>query len=141
MCSSDLSELGLARATLVHELVQREEEGCAVEAIREALEQQDIMSFTAVETQTLLDTLARLPVRDGFGYVEPSDLRGIREARSEPPDLPSFEVSSYGSRLTGAWFGRCAGCCLGKPVEGWSHGQLRAYLEDRTSTRLNSSHW
>ncbi len=123
------NELGLARATLVHELVQREEEGCAVEAIREALEQQDIMSFTAVETQTLLDTLARLPVRDGFGYVEPSDLRGIREARSEPPDLPSFEVSSYGSRLTGAWFGRCAGCCLGKPVEGWSHGQIRAYLD------------
>ena len=31
------SELGLARATLVHEIVQREEEGCEVMEIREVL--------------------------------------------------------------------------------------------------------
>ncbi|HCU73349.1 MAG TPA: ADP-ribosylglycohydrolase family protein [Chloroflexi bacterium] len=123
------SELGLARATLVHEIVQREEEGCEVMEIREVLEKKDVTSLTDVETQNLLDTLARLPVRDGFGYVEPSDLRGIRKARAESTGLPEFETSSYESRLTGAWFGRCAGCCLGKPVEGWSHGQIREYLD------------
>lgn len=32
-------------------------------------------------------------------------------------------------RLLGAWLGRCAGCTLGKPVEGWTHDQIRRYLQ------------
>ena len=60
------SELGLARATLVHELVQREEEGCAVEAIREALEQQDIMSFTAL-SGPIINTDLTVRVSLAFG--------------------------------------------------------------------------
>jgi ADP-ribosylglycohydrolase len=123
------SELGLARATLVHELVQREEEGCSVETIRDELEQAGITNVADVQIQSCLDVLARLPIRGDFGYVEPSDLRGIHEARSEGAVIPKLETSSYPGRLTGAWLGRCAGCCLGKPVEGWSHGQIRAYLD------------
>lgn len=32
-------------------------------------------------------------------------------------------------RLLGAWLGRCAGCNLGKPVEGWRRARIREYLE------------
>ena len=123
------SELGLPRATLVHELVQREEEGCSVETIRDELEEVGIKNLKDVEIQSCLDALAHLPIRDDFGYTEPNDLQRIHEARSEAPVIPEFDASSFASRLTGAWLGRCAGCCLGKPVEGWSHGQIRAYLD------------
>lgn len=42
-------------------------------------------------------------------------------AMDRPPDLAD--------RIHGAWLGRCAGCLLGKPVEGWSGAQVRAYLQ------------
>ena len=31
--------------------------------------------------------------------------------------------------MLGAWLGRCAGCNLGKPVEGWSRERIRRYLD------------
>ena len=31
--------------------------------------------------------------------------------------------------MLGAWLGRCAGCLLGKPVEGWTADEIRRYLE------------
>ncbi len=69
-----------------------------------------------------------LPLRSDWPYHEPSDLPTIVAAR--PPAPPGFPLpaESLASRLHGAWLGRCAGCMLGKPVEGWTRERIRDLL-------------
>lgn len=56
---------------------------------------------------------------EGYKYVEPSDLEGIRKLRQKHPikkrRLGKRELEN---KTQGAWFGRIAGCLLGKPIEG-----------------------
>jgi hypothetical protein len=66
-------------------------------------------------------SMVDLPVRNDFPFREPSDLRGIRAARRtgvRSLALPYGDNELY-DRLYGAWLARCAGCALGKPVEGF----------------------
>ena len=75
----------------------------------------------------IVDELDALPVRDSFPYDEPSDLDGIVAARpaalGKPAALPA--EAALRDKVLGAWLGRCAGCMLGKPVE----GRARAVIE------------
>lgn len=77
--------------------------------------------------------ISQSPIREDFGYTEPSDYEGIfRESpasREKPalPELPSEELLA--EKLKGAWIGRIAGCLLGKPVEGWRRQSLYPVLE------------
>ena len=80
----------------------------------------------------LLDRLAEAPRLPGWPYDEPSDLEEIRGAvagvERDGPAM-SAETPRLGDQLLGAWLGRCAGNTLGKPVEGWTRSQIRAYSE------------
>lgn len=83
--------------------------------------------------QALLDRTARLPVREDFPYHEPSDLEGIRAARSaERTRLPALRLTETDlrDRVYGAWLGRVSGCLLGKPVEGWRRPRMWGYLRE-----------
>jgi ADP-ribosylglycohydrolase len=82
------------------------------------------------DVNTLLDRGQDLPLRPDYPYIEPSDLPAIRSERSSGPrklalDLP-YDVRS--DRIAGAWLGRCAGCLLGKPVEGTHRQRLKELL-------------
>jgi ADP-ribosylglycohydrolase len=72
------------------------------------------------------------PLRQDWPYYEPSSLDEI--VASLPDKLPEPEVSGdvVADHVLGAWLGRCAGCNLGKPVEGhgWNRDKLRRYLEN-----------
>jgi hypothetical protein len=68
----------------------------------------------------LMDRIQTLPRRPDYEFVEPSDLDGIRATRPDGPrqiDLPHGD-DVLADKIHGAWLGRCAGCLLGKPVEG-----------------------
>ena len=62
---------------------------------------------------------------------EPSDMEGIRQLRgnfgssqfTSPRDIDWYD------KVYGAWLARCAGCTLGKSVEGWTRERIRAYLQ------------
>jgi len=86
----------------------------------------------------LLDRTDALPVRKNFPYAEPSDLDGIRAARpagrSETPRVGTRE-RTY-DKAYGAWLGRCAGCLLGQPVEGWKRERLVGFLKDTNNYPL-----
>ena len=75
----------------------------------------------------------------GFPYREPSDLDAIRAARpAQPASLPPPAGAALQDRILGAWLGRCAGCTLGKPVEGWRYETIKAYLDSAGAWPLDA---
>ena len=64
---------------------------------------------------------ADLPPRADFQFDEPSDLAGIRSRRNGASRRWSLDLDEQAllDKLHGAWLGRCVGCALGKPVEGF----------------------
>jgi ADP-ribosylglycohydrolase len=117
------------------------EEGRDIEGVKaefERLLQPDVPEDAAFQeaVNALLDKTSLLPARANYQYVEPSDLAGIRAERpSGPRTMPlKLNEASKLSRISGAWLGRCAGCLLGKPIEGLHRPKLQALL-DRTGSR------
>ncbi len=68
----------------------------------------------------LFHRTGELPVRPDFTYREPSDLESIRHERPGGPRAYGIRINDATARdrIHGAWLGRCAGCLLGKPIEG-----------------------
>ncbi len=71
---------------------------------------------------------AATPAAD-FPHFEPSDLPGIQAARRDGQRRLTLTQAQAEDRIRGAWLGRCAGCMLGKPVEGWTKEQIEAVLK------------
>ncbi len=103
-------------------------EDAFVELIRPGLEVDP--SYQA-RAQALLDQCATLEMREAYPYCEPSDLEGIRAERPEGSrEYGRLDDATLRDRLHAAWLGRCAGCLLGKPVEGWRSTTMWPYLKD-----------
>ena len=101
---------------LEHEIKQREEETCDVEGIRKKYK-----TIKKNETNKLLSLSEELKkLKPKKKYDEPSDLENIKKARPAGPRRMQdvFSHRDLKNRLEGGWFGRAAGCLLGKPVEG-----------------------
>lgn len=83
----------------------------------------------------ILDSIASLQVKSDCKYTEPSDIAGIKDAR--PKSGKNLKLDT--SRLTdeklydkayGAWLGRCVGCLLGQPIEGWNRERIVGLLKE-----------
>lgn len=129
--------LYLSKTDIETERLQCEQEGRDLSSVQDefarvlALDLEDEANQPAAEA--LLDRTILLPLRADFRFVEPSDLEGIRAARPpRPPKLPALSLSAdqLQDRAHGAWTGRCVGCLLGKPVEGWRRPKMHGYLKD-----------
>ncbi len=112
------------------EVDQRREEGCVlgdvleteIESAREANDEEKLYR--------LLDELAELQPADSFPYDEPTTLDAIHKERPDGPRRRELEASTdILDHIHGAWLGRAAGCCLGKPVEKWPKQRIADYLE------------
>lgn len=79
------------------------------------------------EVARLLDVSADLPTRSDYAYVEPSPLEEIHAECGSPPQRDWDDRIE--DRIHGAWMGRCCGCLLGKPVEGWRRAQIHDFLQ------------
>ena len=112
------------------ELMQLEEEGCDVAAYKTELA--GLGEDTPQETLlALYDRLSKLRPSPGFPYIEPSDLEDIRQERAASAQVttPVLSDDLVKDHILGAWLGRCAGCTLGKPVEGFTQAQVETYLK------------
>jgi ADP-ribosylglycohydrolase len=117
------------RDLLVNELAQRREAGYQVAELEGAVAAA-VRGGGRARLEELLDLLERTPRRDDWPYDEPAGLDQILARLPEaPPPQPGLNKVRLHDRLLGAWLGRCAGCLLGKPVEGWTYRQLRHDLE------------
>jgi hypothetical protein len=123
------------RGLLDDELAQRQQSGYAVndrltKQIRAAVSDE---TATSLEIAELYDQLDHTTLRADWDHDEPSALENILPAA---PDAPSAAAvpgqDELADRILAAWLGRCAGCNLGKPVEGWgwNRAKLRDYLHE-----------
>jgi ADP-ribosylglycohydrolase len=80
----------------------------------------------------LFDQLAKIRVKPDFPYHEPSELWEIKSVRGTRPELPALSLSDEDlyDHVYGAWLGRCCGCLLGQPVEGWRRERMKPFLEE-----------
>ena len=95
-----------------------------------------LQELEEVRSQQSLDALAALqedlwqrPSPAGYPYDEPNDWESI--SRHFPDGGSSggrIGSDDLADRLLAAWRGRCAGCQLGKPVEGATPSQVREVL-------------
>jgi ADP-ribosylglycohydrolase len=116
------------RDLLTHELAQRRVAGYDVAGLEGAVEL--ALGDGSAPLGELLDRLEQVPRSPDWPYEEPSRLDHILARLPETPTAPlRLDEGQLRDRLVGAWLGRCAGCSLGKPVEGWTHERIRRYLE------------
>lgn len=80
----------------------------------------------------LFDQLAKIRVKPDFPYHEPSELWEIKSVRGARPELPTLTLSDEDlyDHIYGAWLGRCCGCLLGQPVEGWRRERMKPFMDE-----------
>lgn len=116
------------------EIKQSIEEGKDVEQYKDLFETVFRMPENKYKNE-IADVLFKLvqeaPQKEGYPYVEPSDIEGIRAERAsfELLDLPMPDDDTLFDKLLGGWYGRICGCLLGKPVEGIMSDELKKILE------------
>lgn len=135
-----MASLDTLRRLAAEELVQLAEEGAEVEQLKRGL---DLAADQPAQVQQeALEAFWRqaeaLRERVSGPYQEPSTLDAIRAARpAGPRRLPVQFDSALEDRIRGAWLGRCAGCMLGKPVEGWRRDKIELLLRTAAAHPLD----
>jgi ADP-ribosylglycohydrolase len=116
---------------LLDELTQRREAGFDVSGLEEDVHRALANGSSPTELESLLRVVEGAPKRSDWPYEEPSTLAEINESLPHEPRaaVVRLDEATLRDRLQAAWLGRCAGCNLGKPVEGWDRADLRRYLE------------
>lgn len=128
---------------LEHELVQLRQSGYDISAVRARLPVR-LDELVPDDIGKLLDELTESPRLPDWPYVEPSTLSRIvaelpPERTPEPGLLPPGPAELR-DRIEAAWLGRCAGNCLGKPVEDgahWTPERLREFLQATRNYPIN----
>ncbi|MBQ8696645.1 MAG: ADP-ribosylglycohydrolase family protein [Clostridia bacterium] len=77
----------------------------------------------------LFEIVRNAPMKEGYPYVEPSDLSGIKALR-EPYSYEKKPIEDLEGKIHGAWMGRICGCLLGKTVEGIHTDELIPFLTE-----------
>ncbi len=123
---------------LGYEITQLEEEGKGVtDGIKERLPRLK-KEGTPGEIEEFYNTLEGLEKRIDYPYEEPSE---IGEMKKKIPQVETtfpkiLDKDALYKRIYGAWLGRCIGCLLGKPVEGWPRKEIENYLKATDSYPL-----
>jgi len=111
------------------EIVQRKEEGYDVKEIEDRFLKAEERSAPVLNR--FWKALEKSIPKPDFAYKEPSELHEIKADR--PKVRRKIEIalsdSELHDKIYGGWLGRCAGCLLGKPVEGLSKEQIEEWLK------------
>lgn len=120
-------------SNLQTEYQQSVEEGLDVEAYKDVFSSVSRLPKGEIKKRlgdVLFDVVANARIREGYGYVEPSELDGIRALRKQNFSALTYDRSALEKKLYGAWLGRVCGCMLGKTVEGIRTCELVPFLKE-----------
>ncbi|MCM8832426.1 MAG: ADP-ribosylglycohydrolase family protein [Candidatus Omnitrophica bacterium] len=81
---------------------------------------------------SLFKKVQNLPLRKDYNYSEPVYLDEIRKEWGDKFYKPRIKLSGKDiiEKIYGGWFGRCAGCLLGKIFKGLSREKIRSFLKE-----------
>lgn len=133
-----MAAAGKLKYLVIDELTQLYEEGFDVDipAWKEKIEKIDDK-----DRESLLDIyrqLFALPKQKYFKYNEPSKLDEIF-AQSDVSNLPEESYKDIDlDYFHGAWLGRCVGCALGQPCEGWKSQRIVEWYKNADKYPINS---
>jgi len=116
---------------LEEEISQLAQEGKKVtDEIKEKFEQLK-REGSLNKIEMFYNSLENLDKRVDYPYDEPSYIDEIKKKRPEERiALPKVsDKNCLYEHINGAWLGRCIGCLLGKPVEGWPKEKIESYLK------------
>jgi len=84
------------------------------------------------EAKHLTDKMHAAPIRKDYPYTEPDALDEIKAASPGNKKCEPLKINReiHYDKIYGAWLGRCAGCLLGKPIEGWRRDRITGLLKD-----------
>ena len=85
---------------------------------------------------TLFEAVTSAPQKEGYKYIEPSELERIKELRRKS-DITLNKPSNLEEKIEGAWMGRIAGCMLGKTIEGIRTDELIPFLKETDNYPLH----
>jgi transcriptional regulator with XRE-family HTH domain/ADP-ribosylglycohydrolase len=78
----------------------------------------------------LFEVVTSAKQKEGYKYIEPSDLEQIKALRKQVQTLSSYDKNKIEDKIHGAWMGRICGCMLGKTVEGIRTNELIPFLKE-----------
>ncbi|WP_199327658.1 ADP-ribosylglycohydrolase family protein [Dysgonomonas sp. HGC4] len=125
------------------EYLQSKEEGKNILNYQQCID--EIMQSDTCDLQkeefagNLLDEMYNLPIDESFPYKEPSTLKEIKALRpvfAYKNSNTNISPDKLFDKIYGAWLGRCTGCLLGQPIEGWKLAQIRELLKDTNNYPL-----
>jgi hypothetical protein len=128
-----------------HEFNQLAEEGRSVADLQQRWETVKKMTPDADALRNMarakLDELAASTTPSLDDPIEPSSLEKIMQ-KCQPPQqsahVPQIASSLLADRIAGGWFGRAAGCLLGKPVEKTPRAGIKELLQSNGSWPLSA---
>ena len=121
-----------------YELQQREEEGNDVTVFRNEWNQIQNSELDESERKVILENLYKkiedYPFVVENEFNEPSEWdKLIQICNLKVDDLPSFDAKIINDKILGGWFGRSAGCLLGKPIEKTSRSGIKELLSSNNT--------
>ena len=120
-------------SNLKTEYQQSIEEGLDIEAYKDVFYSVSMLPKGEIKKKIgdiLFDIVASAKIKEGYSYVEPSDLEQIQMMRQGADERYSYDKEKIKDKIYGAWLGRICGCMLGKSVEGVRTDDLIPFLKE-----------
>lgn len=114
------------------EYLQCVDEGLDIEQYKDlifAIKNMPKSEFKEKLADTVAEMIHSVPAKADFPFNEPSDLPEIKKLCSNSFKKNTGEIENLEKKIAGAWYGRIAGCLLGKPIEG-IRDELLPFLKD-----------
>ena len=119
-------------SNLMTEYQQSIEEGLDIETYKDVFSAAARLPKDAHKKKigdTLFEIVINAKQKEGYPYIEPSDLESIKDLR-KPYSFKKNAITNLESKIHGAWMGRICGCMLGKTVEGIRTNELIPFLKE-----------
>lgn len=128
---------------LAIELQQSADEGKDIapfveEAAAIAVLPDDIQTEREQRATELFLKLQGAAVADDYAYLEPSGWEEIKAACNVTTFQRTQKEELIFDRLLGGILGKCIGCLVGKPIEGWKKNKITSFLKETNNFPLHT---